>query len=38
LDPSVSVAALRTVLVIIDQMQISGHEPGGDAAGAKCRS
>ena len=39
LDPGVGIAAgnMFVVIVIIGQMQISGHEASGNAAGAKCR-
>src|ERR1700719_282468 len=39
LDPGVGVAAgnMIVVIVIIGQMQISGHEASGNAAGAKRR-
>src|SRR5580704_17875332 len=37
LDPGMGVAAGGTVVVIIGQMQISGHEPSGNAARAQRR-
>src|SRR5579863_2273692 len=37
LDPGMGVAADSTIVVVIRQMQIAGHEPGGNSARAKRR-